>query len=258
MHATQVFARYAPSWRTAAARQGGAPRQASGDRLVRLAVTRAWPRHPCGCWKQALAEDLDRGTRASPGPSCHGARGGVDQWHGRPCGRSRRQLSRCDVPPGCRDHRRGTGCRRRHAASTAAIPARRRARLRGIDPHRRGNGPAALQVLAQHRHGGHLRCCRSGRQPAASGRGAFAHALATAATFAAGLQQAFRMDSMSKPLHAGRAAEAGVLAASSRPTGMTGSLDVLDGEAGLGRAMATGPTGRRSAPRWARTSTSRG
>src|SRR6185503_4525003 len=38
----------------------------------------------------------------------------------------------------------------------------------------------------------------------------FAHALATAATFSAGLQQAFRTDSMSKPLHAGHAAEAGV------------------------------------------------
>jgi 2-methylcitrate dehydratase PrpD len=34
----------------------------------------------------------------------------------------------------------------------------------------------------------------------------FTHALCTAATFAAGLQQAFQMDSMSKPLHAGRAA----------------------------------------------------
>src|SRR5262249_19711492 len=41
----------------------------------------------------------------------------------------------------------------------------------------------------------------------------FAHALATVATFAAGLQQAFRSDSMSKPMHAGRAAEAGVTAA---------------------------------------------
>lgn len=70
---------------------------------------------------------------------------------------------------------------------------------------------------------------------------AFAHALATAATFAAGLQQAFRMDSMSKPLHAGRAAEAGVLAAQLARRGVTGSLDVLDGEAGLGRAMSDGP-----------------
>lgn len=70
---------------------------------------------------------------------------------------------------------------------------------------------------------------------------AFAHALATAATFAAGLQQAFRMDSMSKPLHAGRAAESGVLAAQLAAQGVTGSLDVLDGEAGLGRAMSDGP-----------------
>jgi 2-methylcitrate dehydratase PrpD len=70
---------------------------------------------------------------------------------------------------------------------------------------------------------------------------AFAHALATAATFTAGLQQAFRMDSMSKPLHAGRAAEAGLVAAQLAQRGVTGSLDVLDGEAGLGRAMSDGP-----------------
>jgi 2-methylcitrate dehydratase PrpD len=69
----------------------------------------------------------------------------------------------------------------------------------------------------------------------------FAHALATVATFAAGLQQAFRMDSMSKPLHAGRAAEAGVLAALAAAEGVTGSLDILEGEAGLGRAMSDGP-----------------
>lgn len=69
----------------------------------------------------------------------------------------------------------------------------------------------------------------------------FAHALATAATFTAGLQQAFRMDSMSKPLHAGRAAEAGLLAAQLAARGVTGSLDILDGEAGLGQAMSDGP-----------------
>jgi len=57
----------------------------------------------------------------------------------------------------------------------------------------------------------------------------FAHALATVATFAAGLQQAFRMDSMSKPLHAGRAAEAGVTAALMAREGVTGSLDVMVG-----------------------------
>ncbi|MDP2004104.1 MAG: MmgE/PrpD family protein [Rubrivivax sp.] len=69
----------------------------------------------------------------------------------------------------------------------------------------------------------------------------FGHALATAATFAAGLQQAFRMDSMSKPLHAGRAAEAGLLATQLAREGVTGSADVLDGAAGLGRAMGDGP-----------------
>jgi 2-methylcitrate dehydratase PrpD len=74
----------------------------------------------------------------------------------------------------------------------------------------------------------------------------FAHALATAATFAAGLQQAFRMDSMSKPLHAGRAAEAGVTAALAAAEGVTGSLDILEGDAGFGRAMSDGPDWQKS------------
>jgi 2-methylcitrate dehydratase PrpD len=69
----------------------------------------------------------------------------------------------------------------------------------------------------------------------------FAHALATATTMAAGLQQAFRSDAMSKPLHAGHAAEAGLLAAMAAARGFTGALDVLDGEAGFGAAMASSP-----------------
>ena len=69
----------------------------------------------------------------------------------------------------------------------------------------------------------------------------FAHSLATVATFSAGLQQAFRMGSMSKPLHAGRAAEAGLTAALAAREGVTGSLDVLEGEAGYGRAMGEDP-----------------
>jgi 2-methylcitrate dehydratase PrpD len=69
----------------------------------------------------------------------------------------------------------------------------------------------------------------------------FAHALATVATFAAGLQQAFRSDSMSKPMHAGRAAEAGVTAALGAEQGVIGALDILEGEAGFGRAMGEGP-----------------
>ncbi|HET9017506.1 MAG TPA: MmgE/PrpD family protein [Thermomicrobiaceae bacterium] len=66
----------------------------------------------------------------------------------------------------------------------------------------------------------------------------FAHALASAATMGAGLQQAFRSDAMSKPLHAGHAAEAGLLAARAAADGFTGALDVLEGEAGFGRAMS--------------------
>jgi 2-methylcitrate dehydratase PrpD len=46
---------------------------------------------------------------------------------------------------------------------------------------------------------------------------------------------------MSKPLHAGRAAEGGLLAAMGAREGITGSLNVLEGEAGFGRAMGSGP-----------------
>lgn len=68
-----------------------------------------------------------------------------------------------------------------------------------------------------------------------------AHALANAATFAAGLQQALRSDAMSKPLHAGRAAEGGALVALAAARGVTGAMDVLEGPRGFGRAMSNGP-----------------
>lgn len=68
-----------------------------------------------------------------------------------------------------------------------------------------------------------------------------AHALASATTMAAGLQQAFRSDAMSKPLHAGHAADAGVLAALSAEHGFTGALDILEGAAGFGAAMSDAP-----------------
>ncbi len=67
-----------------------------------------------------------------------------------------------------------------------------------------------------------------------------AHALANAATFAAALQQAFRSDAHSKPLHAGHAAEAGALAALAAAKGVTGARDVLEGPAGFGAAMSQG------------------
>jgi 2-methylcitrate dehydratase PrpD len=67
-----------------------------------------------------------------------------------------------------------------------------------------------------------------------------AHALASAATMAAGLQQAFRGDGMSKPIHAGHAAEAGALAAIAAGAGVTGALDVLDGPVGFAAATSAG------------------
>lgn len=68
-----------------------------------------------------------------------------------------------------------------------------------------------------------------------------AHALATVATMAAGLQQAFRGDSQSKPLHAGHAAETGVLAVLAAREGVVGALDILDAPGGLGAAMGDSP-----------------
>jgi 2-methylcitrate dehydratase PrpD len=65
-----------------------------------------------------------------------------------------------------------------------------------------------------------------------------AHAIATAATFAGGLQQAFRGAGMSKPLHPGHAAEAGALAAMAAAGGITGALDVLHGAAGFAAATS--------------------
>ncbi|MEO7742101.1 MAG: MmgE/PrpD family protein [Usitatibacter sp.] len=70
--------------------------------------------------------------------------------------------------------------------------------------------------------------------------GVMGHALATAATFAAGLQQAFRSDAMTKPLHAGHAASVGVMSALAAASGVTGAVDILEGEAGFGAAMADG------------------
>ena len=65
-----------------------------------------------------------------------------------------------------------------------------------------------------------------------------AHAIATAATMASGLQQAFRGEGMSKPLHPGHAAEAGAMAAMIAARGVTGALDVLHGPAGFAAATS--------------------
>jgi 2-methylcitrate dehydratase PrpD len=72
-------------------------------------------------------------------------------------------------------------------------------------------------------------------------RAQFMHALATVGTFASGLQQAFRSQAMTKPLHAGHAADAGAMAAMAAAKGVTGALDILEGEVGFGAAMSVNP-----------------
>ena len=69
----------------------------------------------------------------------------------------------------------------------------------------------------------------------------FAHALGTAGSFAAGLQQAFRSQCMTKPLHGGHAADVGAMAAMAAAKGVTGALDMLEGEVGFGAAMSVNP-----------------
>jgi len=69
----------------------------------------------------------------------------------------------------------------------------------------------------------------------------FAHAIATVATFASGLQQAFRTQAMTKPLHSGHAAEVGALAAMAAAEGVTGALNIIEGEVGFGAAMCKHP-----------------
>jgi len=64
------------------------------------------------------------------------------------------------------------------------------------------------------------------------------HAIANSATFAAALQQAFRSDAMSKPLHAGRAAETGLLCAMMAAEGVTGADNMIEGDRGFGNAMS--------------------
>jgi 2-methylcitrate dehydratase PrpD len=69
----------------------------------------------------------------------------------------------------------------------------------------------------------------------------FAHALGTVGSFASGLQQAFRSQCMTKPLHGGHAADVGAMAAMAAAKGVTGALDMLEGEVGFGAAMSVNP-----------------
>jgi 2-methylcitrate dehydratase PrpD len=72
-------------------------------------------------------------------------------------------------------------------------------------------------------------------------RDQIAHALGTVGSFASGLQQAFRSQCMTKPLHGGHAADVGAMAAMGAAKGLTGALDMLEGEVGFGAAMSVSP-----------------
>lgn len=56
----------------------------------------------------------------------------------------------------------------------------------------------------------------------------------------AGLLQVFRSDGMTKPLHAGRAAEAGLPVARIAKSGFSGPAAMLPGPVGFVRAMSHG------------------
>jgi 2-methylcitrate dehydratase PrpD len=75
------------------------------------------------------------------------------------------------------------------------------------------------------------------------------HAMANAGTLAAGLQQAFRADAMAKPMHTANAAQTGVMLAMAAEHGVTGAMDILEGECGFGAAMCKDPD-RPSGPDW--------
>lgn len=67
---------------------------------------------------------------------------------------------------------------------------------------------------------------------------AFGHALALSATMASGIQQTFRSGTLGKPLHAGHAAQSGVIASLTASRGLTGAPLAFEGPCGL--AAATG------------------
>ena len=107
-----------------------------------------------------------------------------------------------------------------------------RGRLRGGDADRPRHRPrAGRSGLARHRDAGPLR--RGGRrgQAARADRGELGRALGIAGTQAAGLEQS--LGTMCKPLHPGKAAMNGILAARLAREGFTGPTGILDEETGL-------------------------
>ena len=138
--------------------------------------------------------------------------------------RTGRHLRAGTVPPG-RAGRRGRARRRRPARGHVRRPAPRgRRRLRGGLPCRGRPRPVPLRALAHDGHRGRDRRGSRRRRSARPGGGRRSRTrLSLAATTAGGLQQTFRSDAAGKPLHAGAAAQAGVVAVAAAAGGVTGA-----------------------------------
>ena len=167
---------------------------------------------PATLLEKALAEELDRGGarlalgRKATVRAAAFINGTAAHTHG-----GGRHLPRRHLPSGRADHRGRARARPGARRVRRGLPARGDHRLRNLDAHRRGHGARALQVLAQHRHHRQLRRGGGGApRSAARTRSASRTRSRRSRPSPPGLQQSFRMDSMSKPQHAGHAAEAGV------------------------------------------------
>ena len=140
-----------------AAEGGDPPRQARGDRLVRLAPA-GQPRRPGDAARAGARRRARPRPRAARfGTPRHAAGSGAHQRRCVARGGVRRHLARRGLPPGEPGHlrraRRGAGA----GSEWRALPARRHRRLRGVHPHRRCRDAFPLQVLAYDRHRRHVR-----------------------------------------------------------------------------------------------------
>ena len=199
---------------------------------------------------QPITTALLNGLGPGDGPSrvvgrdvrARSSRGRARQRHRRARPRARRHLFARTVPPG-RAGDRGRARRRRPVrCHLRPAAARHRRRLRGRLPARGRPRADPLRALAHDRHG---RSRGAAAAAAADLRDADVRRpsrtrFRLAATMAGGVQQTFRSDAAGKPLHAGAAAQAGVVAAAAARGGVTGAADVFEAPAGF--AAATGTT----------------
>ena len=100
-------------------------------------------------------------------------------------------------------------------------------------PHRQRRRPCALQGVAQHGTCGPYGAAMAAARLLDLREEPTVWALGNAGTQSAGLWQFLEENAMSKHLHAGRAAEAGLLAAELAARGFTGPAQILEGAKGF-------------------------